>query len=100
MLCLTACESKKVEPIVVTKFIYVAPDLYFPKFPAPQDGIIIPLDADYKMVTEEYDENGEPVEVVYSIVPEWWLNLVLYYKLDVDTAQAKYEAWKAALPDN
>lgn len=100
MLLLTACASKPVEPIVVTKLIYVSPDLYFPKFPAPQDGIILPLDADYKMVTSDYDEDGNPIEVVYSIVPEWWLNLVLDYKLDVDTAKAKYDAWKAAIPVN
>lgn len=92
MLCLTACVSKS-EPEVEIRYIYVAPDLYFPKFPAPRDGVIIPLSADYKIVTEESDE-----EVVYSIVPEWWLNLVLYYKLDVDEAKAKYDAWKASIP--
>ena len=91
MPLLTACASSKTETITQVKYVYVIPELYFPKFPGPKDGVIIPLDADYKVVKADVDEQGNPIEVVYDIVPEWWLKLVLDYKLDVDVAETKYK---------
>lgn len=98
MLCLTACASKQPAEKIVIRTLYVCPELYFPDFPRPAEGMILPLDANFKMIKSEYDENGEPVEIVYDIVPEWWLKLILDYKLDNEVAKAKYEAFRSSLP--
>lgn len=97
-LCLTACASKQPAEKIVVRTIYVCPDLFFPEFPKPAEGIILPLDQNFKMIKSEVDENGEPVEVVWDIVPEWWLKLVLDYKLDNDVARSKYEAFRKSIP--
>ena len=84
MLVMTSCQSDKVR--TEYKTIYATPDLYFPKYPAP-NGNVLPLDENYKRVTD----NTQNVE--YVVMPFWYYQLIVDYKVGVDEAKAKYEAF-------
>lgn len=84
MLVMTSCQSDKVR--TEYKTIYATPDLYFPKYPAP-NGNVLPLDENYKKVTD----NTQNVE--YVIMPFWYYQLIVDYKVGVDETKAKYEAF-------
>ena len=84
MLVMNSCQSNKTAPEVKT--IYATPELYFPKFPAPKNNVI-PYDKDFKKVT---DVNQD---IEYVVMPFWYYQLIVDYKVGVDEAKAKYEAF-------
>ena len=84
MLVMTSCQSDKVR--TEYKTIYATPELYFPKYPAP-NGNVLPLDENYKRVTD----NTQNVE--YVVMPFWYYQLIVDYKVGVDETKAKYEAF-------
>ena len=84
MLVMTSCQSDKVR--TEYKTIYATPELYFPKYPAP-NGNVLPLDENYKRVTD----NTQSVE--YVVMPFWYYQLIVDYKVGVDETKAKYEAF-------
>lgn len=85
---MTSCQSDKVR--TEYKTIYATPDLYFPKYPAP-NGNVLPLDENYKRVTD----NTQNVE--YVVMPFWYYQLIVDYKVAVDETKAKYEAFNQRL---
>lgn len=60
--------------------------VYFPTFPYPKDGIVLPLDANNKLVL---DDNSEIVSV---IMPYWYWNLIIDYATKIETAAAALQA--------
>lgn len=85
---MSCCKSNEVR--TEYKTIYATPDLYFPSYPNPQNNIL-PLDKDYKRVTDN------DTEVVYVIMPYWYYKMIKDYKVSVDEAKAKYEAFESRL---
>ena len=83
-LALSSCQSNKTAPEVKT--VYATPELYFPKFPDPKKNVI-PYDKDFKKVT---DVN---TDIEYVIMPFWYYQLIVDYKVSVDETKAKYEAF-------
>lgn len=88
MLLMSACQSNKTAPEVKT--IYVLPEIYFPTYPAPRNNVI-PLDQNNKRVTD----NETTIENV--LMPYWYYKLIVEYKLQVDEAEAKYNAYYTRL---
>lgn len=84
MLVMSCCKSNQVK--TEYKTIYATPDLYFPSYPAP-NGNVLPLDENYKRVTD----NTQSVE--YVVMPFWYYQLIVDYKVAVDETKAKYEAF-------
>ena len=70
----------------------VCPDLDFPKYPTPK-GHVIPLDADGKRVTENNQE------IVNVIMPLWYYQKIVEYKVKVDEAETEYEAFKIKIKE-
>ena len=60
--------------------------VYFPAFPYPKDGVILPLDKDNKVT---YDEEDLVVNVV---LPYWYWKLIIKYVKDTETAVTALEA--------
>lgn len=54
-----------------TIIIYKIPEVYFPTFPAPKTGIIIPLDNQFHVVKDD-----ETI-ISWRLVPNWYFNLWL-----------------------
>lgn len=81
-LVMNSCKSNQIE----YKTIYATPDLFFPTFPAPK-GNVMPLDEDYKRVTDNTKE------IEYVVMPFWYYKLIVDYKVSVDEQKAKYEAF-------
>lgn len=88
MMDLTSCLSS---PQPEIKTIYVCPDIYFPNFPKPRN--IIPLDSDGKKVVDD------ETEIMNVLIPYWYWNLIIDYKLEVDDAENYYKAYKSKLND-
>ena len=88
MLAMTSCQSDKVR--TEYKTIYATPELYFPKYPDPNNNVL-PLDENYKRVTD----NTQTVE--YVVMPFWYYKLIVDYKVSVDEQKAKYEAFNQRL---
>ena len=84
MLVMSCCKSNQVK--TEYKTIYATLDLYFPVYPAP-NGNVLPLDENYKRVTD----NTKNVE--YVVMPFWYYQLIVDYKVSVDETKAKYEAF-------
>jgi hypothetical protein len=84
-----SCQSNKTAAPEV-RTVYTTPELYFPKFPEPKKNVI-PYDKDFKKVT---DVN---TEIEYVVMPFWYYQLIVDYKVAVDEAQAKYEAFNQRL---
>lgn len=84
ILVFVSCLSDKTE--TEPQFIYVCPDLYFPSFPKPRN--IIPLDADGKKVVDD------ETEIMNVLIPFWYWNLIIDYKLEVDNTEVFYKAYK------
>lgn len=84
MLVMISCQSDKVK--TEYKTIYSTPDLYFPQFPAPKNNVV-PYDKDFKKVTSVTQD------IEYVMMPFWYYQLIVDYKVSVDEAQAKYEAF-------
>ena len=79
---MNSCKSNQIE----YKTIYATPDLFFPTFPVPK-GNVLPLDEDYKRVTDNTKE------IEYVVMPFWYYKLIVDYKVSVDEQKAKYEAF-------
>lgn len=88
MLVLNSCKSSEVRTEVKT--IYALPELYFPKFPDPKKNIV-PYDKDFKKVTDV------DTEIAYVVMPFWYYEPIVNYKIQVDEQKAKYEAFEARL---
>ena len=88
MLATSSCQSNKTAPEVKT--VYVTPELYFPKFPDPKKNVI-PYDKDFKKVTDV------DTDIEYVVMPFWYYQLIVDYKVGVDEAKAKYEAFNQRL---
>ena len=84
MLVMSCCKSNQVK--TEYKTIYATPDLYFPTYPAP-NGNVLPLDENYKRVTD----NTQSIE--YVVMPFWYYQLIVDYKVNVDETKPKYEAF-------
>lgn len=52
-----------------TVVIYRAPDLYHPPFPAPKEGVIVPLNENYSAVKDDKEV------VSYVLMPNWYFKL-------------------------
>lgn len=87
MLVMTCCQSNKGPEV---KTVYVIPELYFPKYPQPKNNLL-PLDENGKVVKDD------ETEIVNVLIPFWYYKLLVEYKVQVDEAQAKYEAYKSNL---
>lgn len=88
MLVLISCQSNRQEEI---KTVYVVPDLNFPKFPSP--AVILPLDEKGKRVTDE------ETDIINVLVPYWYWNLIVDYKLNIDEQETFYKAYKSRLEE-
>lgn len=83
MLVMNSCQSSKQTEI---KTVTVYPQLYFPKYPEPKKNVL-PLDKNGKVVKD----NDTPIENV--IMPLWYYQLIVDYKIGVDKAKAEYDAF-------
>lgn len=83
MLVMSSCQSNKNTEI---KTITVYPQLYFPKYPEPKKNVL-PLDKDGKVVKDN------ETEIENVIMPLWYYQLIVSYKVDVDRAKAEYETF-------
>ena len=88
MLVMSCCKSSEIK--TEYKTIYATPELYFPNYPAPKNNVI-PLDEDYKRVTDNTKE------IEYVVMPYWYYKLIVNYKVCVDEQKAKYEAFNKRL---
>lgn len=80
---MNSCRTNQFDNI---KTIYVCPELHFPRFPVPKN--IIPVDAEGKKVTDE------DTEIMNVVIPYWYWNLIIDYKIAVDETQTYYNAYK------
>ena len=55
-------------------------DVYFPAFPYPDDGVVIPLDADKNAVID----SGASIE--YVMLPYWYWKLIIEYVIETENA--------------
>lgn len=62
--------------------------VYFPAFPYPKDGIILPLDENNKVIFED----REDVQVTNVVMPYWYWKLIIKYVKDTETAVTALEA--------
>ena len=85
-LLISSCQSSKAQ--IEYKVIYQTPVLLFPKFPKPGKNVL-PYDKDFKKVTDV----NTPIE--YVVMPFWYYERILAYKLAVDEEAAKYEAFNS-----
>ena len=85
---MSSCQSNKTAPEVKT--IYATPELYFPKFPDPKKNVI-PYDKNFKKVTDV------DTDIEYVVMPFWYYQLIVDYKVSVDEQKAKYEAFNQRL---
>lgn len=85
---MSSCQSNKTAPEVKT--IYASPDLFFPTFPAPKNNVV-PYDKDFKKITSQTQE------IEYVVMPFWYYQLIVDYKVSVDETKAKYEAFNQRL---
>lgn len=92
-LGLTCCVSNDVPQYIIHN-VYKTIPLNFPKFPEPRQGTIIPLDERNKRVTTEEQE------VVNVLIPYWYWQLIIKYKLDVDNVEDFYNRCKAIEEEN
>ena len=83
---MNSCQSSKNQ--TEYKVVYQSPVLFFPKYPKPGKNVI-PYDKDFKKVTDA----DTPIE--YVVMPFWYYELILDYKLAVDETAAKYSAFNA-----
>lgn len=88
MLVMSSCQSNKTR--TEYKTIYATPELYFPKYPEPKKNVV-PYDKDFKKVTEQTQK------IEYVVMPFWYYKMIVDYKVAVDEAQAKYEAFNQRL---
>lgn len=88
MLVMNSCQSDRVRTEVKT--IYATPELYFPKFPEPKKSVI-PYDKNFQKVTDT------ETEIEYVVMPFWYYQLIVDYKVSVDEQKAKYEAFNQRL---
>ena len=88
ILVMSSCQSDKV--ITEYKTIYATPELYFPKFPDHKKNVI-PYDKNFKKVTDV------DTEIEYVVMPFWYYQLIVDYKISVDEQKAKYEAFNKRL---
>lgn len=61
------CQKNDVQTIIK----YQIPNVYFPKFPAAADGVIVPLDEDFHTVTDYR------TQIKYVVMPEWYFTLLI-----------------------
>lgn len=82
MLVLTSCATKpKADNSETPKIVIAGIDtVYFPAFPYPQDGVVIPLDVDGNAVI------AEGVEIVNVMIPYWYWKLVIEYVRNTENA--------------
>lgn len=88
MLVMNSCKSNEVRTEVKT--IYATPELNFPKFPEPKKSVI-PYDKNFQKVTDA------ETEIEYVVMPFWYYQLIVDYKVSVDEQKAKYEAFNQRL---
>ena len=88
MLVMNSCKSNEVRTEVKT--IYATPELNFPKFPEPKKNVI-PYDKNFQKVTDA------ETEIEYVVMPFWYYQLIVDYKVSVDEQKAKYEAFNQRL---
>ena len=88
MLAMSCCKSNQIKTEVKT--IYALPELYFPKYPDPKNKVV-PYDKDFKKVTDV------DTKIEYVVMPFWYYQLIVNYKVSVDEQKAKYEAFKERL---
>ena len=87
-LVTTSCKSNQIKTEVKT--VYATPELLFPKFPDPKNKVI-PYDKDFKKVTDV------DTKIEYVVMPFWYYQLIVDYKVNVDEQKAKYEAFNQRL---
>ena len=88
MPVMNSCKSNQIKTEVKT--VYALPELYFPKYSEPKNKVI-PYDKDFKKVTDV------ETQIEYVVMPFWYYQLIVDYKVAVDEAQAKYEAFNQRL---
>lgn len=85
MLSMTSCQSSKE---IEYKTVVSYPDLYFPKYPEPKMNVL-PLDINGKVVRDS------ETEITMVMMPFWYYQLIVDYKIDVDKARAEYDSFVA-----
>ena len=88
MLVMNSCKSSEIKTNYKT--IYATPDLYFPEYPDPKKNVV-PYDRNFKKVTDNTQE------IEYVVMPFWYYKLIVDYKVKVDEAEAKYEAFNSRM---
>lgn len=87
MLLFSSCKSNRIKARDEIKF-----DVYFPAPPYPKDGLIIPVKVQQKNYIDKDTYivckvvNDKDTEVVYDMVPHWWLVLVADYMSKTEAA--------------
>ena len=84
--------SRRSNKVYYDHFIYVCPDLNFPEFPKPNNNCL-PLDADGKQVRDM------ETEIVNVLMPYWYWNLLIDYKVSNDDVKIRYEAFKSKMKE-
>lgn len=79
MTVLICCATNKTETPTTP-----AQDVYIPKFPEPKESVVIPLNSDFHCVIPT-EEEPDP-EVMYVMVPYWYWNLIITYKVQMERA--------------
>ena len=85
MLALICCAGKPKEVIkeIPVPVVMGLEGVYFPSFPYPKDGIVLPL--------TEADKDGE-LHVYAVTLPYWYWNLIIDYVRKTETAVQALEA--------
>lgn len=92
LICCVSNNTGSVQYVVKT--IYKIIPISWPKFPYPQDGVIIPLDENMKKVTTEEQE------ITNVVIPYWYWNLIIEYKLNVDAQEEYYNRVRKTQEEN
>lgn len=95
MPALTCCVSSRTDaPQYVIRTVYKIIPLSFPRFPYPQDGLIVPIDENMKKVV------SDDQEIVNVVIPYWYWNLIIEYKLNVDAQEEYYNRTRQLQENN
>lgn len=83
MLAMSCCQSSKLRPVDELTLVYI------PAAPKPKSSIVIPLDADNKIV------HDAQTEIVNIQMPFWYYKQIVNYMVDVTEVKRTIEAYQA-----
>ena len=88
--CVSRQKAEKNEiPVIVNPALDT---VYFPSFPYPKSGTLMPVDKDGKAVYEV--QNDDEIEISAVVVPYWYWLLVIDYVTKTESAVTALQEYK------